>query len=359
MMKALTLPQLTVVLCMIRVGCAFQTPHREPSIRTTASNQEHASRTQRHLPKLVHLSAGNGDDNDADIQNSSESIADKGTNKMQPSMVEEIATTKTPLALLAEVSNPKTLFQEVIHKYWEEFDKDVFARSSEQHVQHNNMPTSSWPSVATILQVLQLLSEIANNPDVDGQLTVLEAWRESMRYRNTTVNTGNTDTVGADSQSGNSVTAYQRNFEAVNRTKWIASWNEGLTNDDVRDVGDHIWRYLIGDWSRVRRNKVLLSLVRAVCIAVLTWGLIESLLTSFAVSGVWTWTALTQQLPHTWRPTIQHREILFQSYTAFRLRLDPVFFALKALGTLVLVPYYENLVCTVERVSFSQNYRQG
>ena len=179
-----------------------------------------------------------------------------------------------------------------------------------------------------------------------------------MRYRNTTVNTGNTDTVGADSQSGNSVTAYQRNFEAVNRTKWIASWNEGLTNDDVRDVGDHIWRYLIGDWSRVRRNKVLLSLVRAVCIAVLTWGLIESLLTSFAVSGVWTWTALTQQLPHTWRPTIQHREILFQSYTAFRLRLDPVFFALKALGTLVLVPYYENLVCTVERVSFSQNYRQ-
>ena len=67
---------------------------------------------------------------------------------------------------------------------------------------------------------------------------------------------------------------------------------------------------------------------------------------------------MTQQPPIPWHPTAHHREVLFQSYTAFRLRLDPVFFALKALGTLVLVPYYENLVCTMERVILKAEYRK-
>jgi hypothetical protein len=53
----------------------------------------------------------------------------------------------------------------------------------------------------------------------------------------------------------------------------------------------------------------------------------------------------------------QHQDLVLQSYNALRLRLDPVFFASKALGTLVFVPYYENLVCTVERVCFSREYR--
>jgi uncharacterized membrane protein len=116
------------------------------------------------------------------------------------------------------------------------------------------------------------------------------------------------------------------------------------------------------DWSKVRRNKVLLVIVRAVCVAVLTWGCIENIVTSMTVLVVWVWTTLTQPtLLFTWQtiwyPIRQHREILLQSYETLRLRLDPILFAVKALGTLVLVPYYENLVCTVESMCFSREYR--
>jgi hypothetical protein len=116
------------------------------------------------------------------------------------------------------------------------------------------------------------------------------------------------------------------------------------------------------DWSKVRRNKVLLVAVRAVCVVVLTWGCIESIVTSMTLLVIWTWTTLTQPTSsftwHTiWHPIWQHRDILLQCYGALRLRLDPVLFTMKALGTLVLVPYFENLVCTIESVCFSREYR--
>jgi hypothetical protein len=88
------------------------------------------------------------------------------------------------------------------------------------------------------------------------------------------------------------------------------------------------------------------------------------ILTSLIVSGVWTWTSLTQpkQAAVSWQailhPIRQHRKVLFlQSYNTLRLRIDPILFALKALGTLISVPYYENLVCTVEAVLFSKDFR--
>jgi hypothetical protein len=88
------------------------------------------------------------------------------------------------------------------------------------------------------------------------------------------------------------------------------------------------------------------------------------ILTSLTVSGVWTWTTLTQpmQAAVSWQallhPIRQHRKVLFlQAYNTLRLRIDPILFALKALGTLISVPYYENLVCTVEAVLFSKDFR--
>jgi len=116
------------------------------------------------------------------------------------------------------------------------------------------------------------------------------------------------------------------------------------------------------DWNKVRQNKILLAAVRAICVAVLTWGCVDTFVTSVTVSGVWTWTSLTSQPTvlswHTlWHPVRQHRQILLQCYGTLRLKIDPILFAAKALGTLVAVPYYENLVCTVESVCFSKEYR--
>jgi hypothetical protein len=118
----------------------------------------------------------------------------------------------------------------------------------------------------------------------------------------------------------------------------------------------------IQDWSKVRQNKVLLVAVRAVGVAVLTWGCIENILTSLTVLIIWAWTIFTQPTSlfswqTIWHPLRQYRLVLLQSYGLLRLRLDPILFGMKALGTLVLVPYYENLVCTIESVCFSRKYR--
>ena len=162
----------------------------------------------------------------------------------EPPMPVAALTRNTPMELLALASKPTTLFQKAIDSYWEEFEKDVFAMSSKQAQQDATTSRTSWPTVATVMQLLQLLTELANDPNIDSELTVLEAWKESQVYGNETVKRGSNSL--ADSVHESNSTAIQRKFDAVNRTKWMASWNEGLTNEDMRDVGDHIWRYLIG-----------------------------------------------------------------------------------------------------------------
>ena len=162
----------------------------------------------------------------------------------EPQMTVGVSTLTTPMELLALASKPTTLFQKAIDSYWEEFEKDVFAMSSKQAQQDATTSKTSWPTVATVMQLLQLLTELANDPNIDSELTVLEAWKESQVYGNETVKRGSNSL--ADSVHESNSTAVQRKFDAVNRTKWMASWNEGLTNEDMRDVGDHIWRYLIG-----------------------------------------------------------------------------------------------------------------
>lgn len=105
---------------------------------------------------------------------------------------------------------------------------------------------SSMPSIASWMQLLQLLSEFYNDPNVDGKLTVLEAWKESQKYGNETSRTGSSAPIQATTKAEN---------DTINRTNvgtWVNSWNEGMTNEDIRDMGDHIWRYLIGGESVYR-----------------------------------------------------------------------------------------------------------
>jgi hypothetical protein len=151
----------------------------------------------------------------------------------------------------------------------------------------------------------------------------------------------------------------------TNIEKWTELWNTEMTSEDAREVGDHVWRYLLGDWSKVRQNKVLIAILRAACVAVLTWGFIDSIVDSLAVIGVWIWTSLTYQnflssstdlmnWNTMWQIT---NKIFLQSCTFFSINVEPIVFVVKAIGTLVFVPYYENLVCTVESICFSKEYR--
>lgn len=128
------------------------------------------------------------------------------------------------------------------------------------------------------------------------------------------------------------------------------------------DLRDHIWRYLLGDWNKIRHNQITLSVLRMMGIAILSWGWIETLITSGAVCGVWTWRCMNDpsmiKLFAVWRTTQEHRQVLLNSYEIVTMRLEPFFLPLKAFGTLLILPYYENMVCTIESICFTKKHKQ-
>ncbi|KAG7344120.1 hypothetical protein IV203_022128 [Nitzschia inconspicua] len=209
---------------------------------------------------------------------------------------------------------------------------------------------SSQPPWAS--QLFTLLVDWSNADT--KRMNVLEGWKESISLVNPTKETNKDQT--------NSNNSFKKSFP--NQTivdAWKESWL--VKEETVPDVGDHIWRYLIGDWSKLRRNYILLSAIRAVCVAVLAWECVAMTLTSLTVSGLWAWTYWTQPTIFSWQqvvwyPIQQYQKVLFsQAYRTLILQIDPIIFVLKALGTLVILPYYENLVCTVESFCFSREHR--
>lgn len=171
------------------------------------------------------------------------------------------------------------------------------------------------------------------------------------------------------------------------------TWRRVQSGEDDGDATDHIWRDLIGDWSKVRGNKLLMAGVRAGCIAVLTWGFCESVVTSLSISGIRMWTAMRQRsFAMRWDSFLHvetdHRTVIFNTYDILKVRFGTLFFALKvrmrwlfcfdlaslynffsscslrcfqwtkALGTLMTVSYYESCVCTIESICFSKEYRK-
>jgi hypothetical protein len=127
--------------------------------------------------------------------------------------------------------NPAALFQKAVDKYWEEFQKSGAGSSGS---------SLSIPSPSQWMQLLNLLAEFSTDPT--QPLTFLESWREAQTdgERKNTITWTNTD---PKNHSGNVISKVgnKTNVEA-----WRDSWNKSLTTDDVREMGDHIWRYLIG-----------------------------------------------------------------------------------------------------------------
>lgn len=126
------------------------------------------------------------------------------------------------------------------------------------------------------------------------------------------------------------------NIRGANVTAEVLAetWNKVLSGVDVNDFPlDHVWRDTL-DWSKVRRNKVLLAGIRAICIAILTWGFCASVLESVVVSGIRLWTAFRQQsFDMMWssffRVAPEHRQVVLSAYGILKVRFGPLFFALK------------------------------
>ena len=114
----------------------------------------------------------------------------------------------------------------------------------------------------------------------------------------------------------------------------VETWKKEFSDGRDNDIINHVWRYVLGDWSKVRQNKFLMAGLRAVCIAVLTWGFLESVLTSFSISGIWIWTAFRQKtFIMKWNSFVrvnpQHLQVIFNVYGLLRLRLENLYFTLK------------------------------
>jgi len=89
-------------------------------------------------------------------------------------------------------------------------------------------------------------------------------------------------------------------------------------------------------WETGRRiaKTILMAGLRVVCIAVVTWGFLESVLTSFSISRIWIWTAFRQNTFIMKRNSFllvnpQHRQVILNAYGLLRLCLEPMYFALK------------------------------
>ena len=116
------------------------------------------------------------------------------------------------------------------------------------------------------------------------------------------------------------------------------TWQRMISGEDGGDATDHVWCDFIGDWSKVRQSKILMAGVRAVCIAVLTWGFCESVLTSLSISGIRMWTAMRQQsFVMRWylflHVSPEHRQVVLNAYGILKVRFELLFFALKVRTT--------------------------
>jgi hypothetical protein len=160
-----------------------------------------------YLRRKIELDFDEADDKDDDKSNLSPQ------KKMDLS---DSVASKFVSQMLVKATQPSLFLQKTVDKYWEEFYE------LEPTIMLTNNTNISWMHVLKILW---------SQSDPADQLTFLEAWKESQGYsRNTT--TKGVNNVGATN---------------ITRVKsWRESWKEEMTTDDVRDIGDHIWRYLIG-----------------------------------------------------------------------------------------------------------------
>lgn len=154
----------------------------------------------------------------------------------------------------ANKNNPLlALWQAAVDRYWEEFrvggggSSDATAATTmdprQRQQQQQQLPLA--------IQLQNLLVALSNAADEGGNqynlppMSVVEAWKESLGYNSNDVSGSSTQQKGPTTVVDNS----KNNYDPSNRTNveaWKDSWNRGMTNDNVRDVGNHIWRYLLG-----------------------------------------------------------------------------------------------------------------
>lgn len=146
-------------------------------------------------------------------------------------------------------NNPFALWQAAVDRYWEEFrigNGGISDATATTTAMDPRRPPKQQQQLPLAIQLQNLLVALSNAADEGGSqynlppMTVLEAWKESLGY------TTNSDESNTSTQKGPTSVSIYDPSNRTNVEAWKESWNRGMTNDSVRDVGNHVWRYLLG-----------------------------------------------------------------------------------------------------------------
>jgi hypothetical protein len=209
--------------------------------KPSASHQSHHQWTTTEsngLSAQMNDNKTNNDDDDETSHGSTENNPFRSVDTDKEAVDDSIdntnaSTTARLQQLLAETittANPSVVLQKAVDKYWEDFQKSVGGGNSGTFL--------SLPSPSQWMQLLYFLVELSTDPT---QPSTVEAWGEVQTYESKNTSLWNNKDKNDDDENAVS--------EVGNKTilvAWRDSWNKSLTNDDVRDMGDHLWRYLIG-----------------------------------------------------------------------------------------------------------------
>jgi ABC-type transport system involved in cytochrome bd biosynthesis fused ATPase/permease subunit len=138
----------------------------------------------------------------------------------------------------------------------------------------------------------------------------------------------------------------------------LDEWND--EEFEFIDLAKEAFQQVFGKMSRSERQALLLSTIRILAIALLSWGCVANLCTSLTVTLSWTKANLAAAVLGCWNPLRSNalqREVFWTTYSYARLLLDPFYLFVQGAATLFLFGRYQRFVSNIEQKWITQAQR--
>jgi hypothetical protein len=164
-----------------------------------------------------------------------------------------------------------------------------------------------------------------------------------------------TDTTSALSQAGKVVTGNDK-YVFGDITKGYLNDMESALDEwkdkEFNDLAKEAFQQVFGNMNRTERQALLLSTIRILAIALLSWGCVANLCTSLTVTLSWTKASLDAAVRGCWNPfrsNALQRQVFWTTYSYARLLLDPFYLVVQGAATLFLLGRYQRFVSNIEQ----------
>ncbi len=119
----------------------------------------------------------------------------------------------------------------------------------------------------------------------------------------------------------------------------------------------------IGKMIRSKQQPLLLSTIRLLAIALLSWWVVANICTALTVTASWTKASLSapSAVRGSWNPfssnALHQRQVFWTTYSYARLLLDPFYLVVQGAATLFLFGHYQRFVSNIEQKWITQAQR--